>query len=120
MRSLHYAWFIVACAFLTLTITNGLSMGGLSVFDEELLNTFGWSRGSLKFRDFLTFAIAGAAGPFAGALADRYGVRPLIVAGSVLLAGGLCAYSRIESVAHLYAIRKQSLRLEACRDQAIL
>ena len=85
----HYHWVIAGSALFTLFVTNGITIGGLSVFDESLLQTFGWTRGALKFRDLLTLAIAGLIGPLAGALADRFGVRPLMAAGAVVLALGM-------------------------------
>ena len=42
-----YGWIVVACALLALLVTNGLTIGGLTVFDEVLIKEFGWSRGSL-------------------------------------------------------------------------
>lgn len=104
MKRLHYAWVIVACAFVTLAISNGMLLAGLSVFDEQLLSTFGWSRGTLKLRDFVTMAVAGLAGPVAGALADRYGVRPLMLTGALLLAGGMLAWSQVQSVTDMVLI----------------
>ncbi len=63
-----YGWIIAACAMVVLFTTNGLIIGGINVFDESLLKEFGWSRSDLKFRDLLTFALAGLLGPLAGAL----------------------------------------------------
>ena len=99
-----YGWVIVACAFVVLLISNGLTFSGITVFDEILLEEFGWSRGALKFRDLLTFVIAGLLGPFAGALVDRFGVRPLMAFGGALLSVALFVYSRIESANHMYVV----------------
>ncbi len=33
----HYPWIIVASALFALFVSNGVIIGGLSVFDEELL-----------------------------------------------------------------------------------
>lgn len=95
---------MVGLALTALLVTNGLTIGGLTVFDEVLLKEFGWSRGILKFRDLLMFGGAGLLGPLAGALADRFGVRPLMLFGSALMAGGFVLYSRIQSAAEMYGI----------------
>lgn len=99
-----YGWFIAISSMLVLFTTNGLIISGLRVFDPSLLAEFGWSRAELTFRDFLTFAIAGALGPLAGALADRFGVRKLMAVGAALLAVCLVAYSKISSATQMYAI----------------
>ncbi len=104
MPKFFYGWMIAVSAMLVLFVTNGLIISGIRVFDTSLLETFGWSRGALTFRDFLTFAIAGSLGPFAGALADRFGVKRLMYFGATLLVVLLFAYSRLQSTAGLYAI----------------
>jgi MFS family permease len=99
-----YGWVIVGCAMFSLLVANGFTIGGISVFDESLLREFGWSRATLKFRDLLTFAIAGLLGPVVGYLADRFGVRRLMMTGSVLLSLALVLYARIGSAAGMYGV----------------
>ena len=99
-----YGWTIALCALLTLLVTNGMTISGLTVFDEPLLKEFGWSRGGLKFKDLLQFALAGLLAPFAGALADRFGAKRMIMAGAAILAVCLATYSQLFSIAMLYAI----------------
>ncbi len=101
---LYYGWTIAACAMVALWVSNGLIIPGITAFDPSLLEEFGWSRGTLKFRDLITFALAGLLGPFAGALADRNGVRRYMVFGAALLAVCLVLYGRIQSALHMYAI----------------
>jgi MFS family permease len=99
-----YGWIIAVSAMLALLISNGMTLGGLTVFDEAILGDYGWSRGALKFRDTVTFVTAGVLGPLAGALADRYGVRPLMALGAVLLGAGFFLYPQVETLTHLYAL----------------
>ena len=72
-----FPWVIAILASLALMVSNGMSISGLSVFDESLLNEFGWNRGELKFRDMITLGVTGIAAPFLGILLDRLFYRGL-------------------------------------------
>jgi MFS family permease len=104
MKRIFYGWVITGCAFFALLVTNGLTFSGITVFDKSMLAEFGWSRGTLKFRDLLTMGLAGVLSPLAGAIADKYGVKWLMVAGAALLAVALLLYGFIGSALHMYAI----------------
>jgi MFS family permease len=81
-----------------------MTISGITAFDESLLKEFGWSRGGLKFRDLIQFALGGLLAPFAGALADRFGIKRLIMTGSVLLTLCFVAYSQVSSLPMVYGI----------------
>ena len=100
----HYRWFIAAFAGIALMVSNGQTISGLSVYDVEFINEFGWSRGEIKFRDMVTLLLTGLAAPFAGILLDRHGVRRCMLAGWAVLVVSYFAYSRLGSLAGLYLI----------------
>jgi sugar phosphate permease len=100
----YYPWVISGLALIVLLVTNGMTTTGLTAFDESLLKEFGWTRGELKFRDFITLITAGLLAPFAGALIDKVGTRKLLLFGSVLFAVLFFLYGRITSLTHLYLI----------------
>ncbi len=104
MKSKLLPWVVSLAALLLLMVSNGLTLTGITAFDEALIKEFGWSRGALKFRDLLTLLFTGLAAPFIGVLIDRLGVRPLIVVGSLLLAAAYFAYGQIQSLFHIYVI----------------
>jgi sugar phosphate permease len=99
-----YPWTMAGLALLMLLVTNGMTTTGLTAFDESLLKEFGWSRGDLKFRDFITLITAGLLAPFAGALIDKIGTRTLMLGGSALFAVLVYSYGQITSLTHLYLI----------------
>jgi len=109
-KRFYYGWVIATCTLLIMWITNGITLAGLTVFDEELLNFLGGAdgpdglRGALKFRDTITLLGGGLLAPLAGALADRIGVRPLMVVGLILLSVANFLYSRINSMGDIYGI----------------
>ena len=99
-----YPWFIAVFAGIALMVSNGQTISGLSVFDVEFINEFGWSRGEIKLRDMVTLLLAGLAAPFVGVLLDRYGVRRCMLAGWCVLILSYFAYSRLGSLTGLYLI----------------
>ncbi|UCG74173.1 MAG: MFS transporter [Chromatiales bacterium] len=109
-KRFYYGWIIAICSLVIMWITNGITLAGLTVFDEELLNFLGGEdgpdglRGALKFRDTITLLGSGLLAPLAGALADRIGVRPLMVVGLILLSVANFLYSRITSMGDIYGI----------------
>lgn len=101
---IFYGWVIVSCMFLMLSVAHGVTLAGIPIFDELILEELGISRGTLKFRDFITIMCAGLSGPLIGLLADRYGARKVIFAGLLVLSMALYSYSYITSPIHIYLI----------------
>jgi MFS family permease len=105
-----FRWIILICAFLILFVSNGMTLGGLTVFDLELLRALETSSGQqvalaeLKFRDLIMFVVAGTLGIAGGWLADRIGVKPPFIAGLALLALCNFVYSRVDSLLDIYWI----------------
>jgi MFS family permease len=98
-------WGIVLPAFLIIWISNALTLAGIAVFDREILVELGLSRGALKFGDTIQLLASAALAPVGGWIADRYGVRPAMLAGVFLLMGGLYGYSTIDSLTDIYLLR---------------
>ncbi|HRX90456.1 MAG TPA: MFS transporter [Steroidobacteraceae bacterium] len=90
-----YPWFVAFVGLAVLFISNGYTATALSVFDESLLNEFGWDRGPFKFRDLLTFAITAVVAPFVGIVIDRVNLKWLLITGMVLLSAGYFGYSQL-------------------------
>ncbi|MBT6113840.1 MAG: MFS transporter, partial [Candidatus Marinimicrobia bacterium] len=99
-----YGWIIVLSSFVILFISQAYTLGGLSVFDKEILREFGWTVGDYKLKGLITFLFAGLLAPFMGALADKHGVRPLMIVGTFLLAMGYFMYSKIATLTNVYII----------------
>jgi len=82
--------------------SNGLINTGLTVFDESLLEEFGWSVGELKTRDSISFLCAAVFVLATGYMVDRYGPRSMLLLGLSLLTLGYFFYGRISSLTELY------------------
>jgi hypothetical protein len=107
---LYYGWIIAIASGVILLVTNGMTLGGLNVFDKPLLEALSQVSGEpvslagLKTRDAITLAVSGLMAPLAGAAADRFGVRPLMVLGALLLSAGYFLYSTVDSLSDIYGI----------------
>ena len=95
---------IAVLGMIVILCSNGLTLTGITAFDETLLNEFGWSKSELKFRDTLNMVIAAFLMPVVGTVIDRFGVKNTMMGGLVLLAGLVYAYSYVTSLTHIYLI----------------
>ncbi len=87
-----------------LIVSNGLTLSGITIFDEAILTELNWTKSELKFRDFINLAVAALCAPFAGVFIDKYGAKRLIIIGLLIISILLYFYSFIEFTWHLYLI----------------
>lgn len=92
-----YRWVIVAAGGLIGCAAMG-AMFSLPVFLRPMSQETGWSVTGISTAMTIGFlAMAGASMAW-GALSDRIGTRPVVLAGSVLLAASLALASRVDSL----------------------
>jgi len=84
--------------------SNGLTLTGITAFDETLLDEFGWSKSQLKFRDTLNLVIASILAPFVGLVIDRFGVKNTMLVGLALLSLLIFSYGFVDNLMHIYII----------------
>jgi len=95
------AWRVLVATFVTLGLAYGFWYA-YSVFLVAFLREFGWSRSVVAGAFSLLVVVHGLTGPLLGWLVERFGPRPVIAAGGLVLAGGLLAGAHIAAVWHLY------------------
>jgi MFS family permease len=94
---LSYRWVIVGVGALMTCVGIG-AMFSLAVYLQPMSTETGWSRAGISSAmtiDFLTMGIAGFGW---GAVSDKFGTRPVVLSGAVLLGSGLCLASRSTSL----------------------
>ena len=81
-----YGWWVVLAAFLNLFFAVGLVFYGLPVFYTSLVDSLHFTRSQVTQGLFLGFVIVAPAFGFMGAILDRLGARPVLRAGTLLVA----------------------------------
>jgi MFS family permease len=84
---IHWAWVVAAVSFIAILGAAGFrSVPGVMM--NPLHHEFGWSHGVVGLAMSVNMTLFGLTAPFAAALMDRFGVRPVLTAALVLIAGG--------------------------------
>ena len=96
-----YGWVVVAVAFVTM----GLGVNARTAFSllyAPLLEEFGWERGLTAFAFSLGFFVSALLSPLMGTLMDRWGPRAVVIAGVLLVGGGMALAPLVREPWHLY------------------
>jgi sugar phosphate permease len=75
----HYAWTIIAVAFVTFLVSAGVRSAP-SVLIVPLEQDFGWTRAAISFAIGVQLLVYGLIGPFSAGLVDRFGLRKTLLA----------------------------------------
>ncbi|MBL8509464.1 MAG: MFS transporter, partial [Chitinimonas sp.] len=79
---------VLICAGIIVSLSMGIRHG-FGFFLQPITQDFGWNREVFALALGLQNLVWGAAQPFTGALADRYGAMRVLVVGALLYAAGL-------------------------------
>ena len=84
---LHWAWVVAAVSFVAILGAAGFrSVPGVMM--NPLHHEFGWSHGVVGLAMSVNMTLFGLTAPFAAALMDRFGVRPVLSVALLLIATG--------------------------------
>jgi MFS family permease len=92
---------IVVCGCVIATIAFG-PRSALGLFLTPMSAANGWSRETFAFAIALQTLVYGAAQPFVGAIADRFGTGRVIIAGAILYALGIAMMAHASTPGMLY------------------
>jgi MFS family permease len=83
----HWAWVVAAVSFVAILGAAGFrSVPGVMM--QPLHHEFGWSHGTVGLAMSVNMTLFGLTAPFAAALMDRFGVRPVLAGALTLIAAG--------------------------------
>src|ERR1043165_3060143 len=84
---LHWAWVVAGVSFVAILGAAGFrSVPGVMM--NPLHHEFGWTHGTVGLAMSINMTLFGLTAPFAAALMDRFGVRPVLSAALLLIATG--------------------------------
>ena len=84
----HYAWVVAAVTFFAALVAAGAA-GSVGVMMLPLQIEFGWTPAEISSALGLRLALFGLVAPFAAALFNRFGLRPVMIASFVLISAGM-------------------------------
>ena len=96
-------WLIVGALFL-ITFSMATPLASYGVFLPILAERFGWSRGAISAALSMNLLVGGVAGFAAGALADRYGPRLILVVTVILAGTAFALVSVVDALWQLYLL----------------
>ncbi|HVQ52475.1 MAG TPA: MFS transporter [Mycobacterium sp.] len=87
LARIHWAWVVAVVSFIAILGAAGFrSVPGVMM--NPLHHEFGWSHGVVGLAMSVNMTLFGLTAPFAAALMDRFGVRPVLSAALLLIATG--------------------------------
>ena len=98
----HYGWVIVFAAWLITFFCAGVQVGSFPVFFGELLDHFGWSRGTLAFGFTLNMMFMALLGPLAGAVLNSLGPSRTVCIGAAISGISIALISLTSRPWHFY------------------
>ncbi len=100
---MFYGWRVVGVCFAAAVFTWGLGDFGASVYLSEISKAHGWAISVVSSAITVFYLTNACCLPAVGAMIDRWGPRPVIGCGALLLASGVAAVGQLTELWHLYA-----------------
>jgi MFS family permease len=100
---MFYGWRVVGVCFVAAVFTWGLGVFGGSVYLAEIRAAHGWPTALVSSALTVFYLTNALSLPAVGWAIGRWGPRPVIATGALLLAAGVASVGRLEAVWQLYA-----------------
>lgn len=98
-------WLLVAALFLCTLLIQGMSLGGIAMFDKHVLDQLGTTRAAFKFRDLVYILSASFSCLIMAWLCEKIGVRAVVIIGLAALSCALAGYSVLSSLWMVYVLQ---------------
>jgi MFS family permease len=104
LRGMFYGWWMVALGCSIRMLGGGFHLYGFTIFFLPITQELGLSRAATSAVFSLARAEGAIEGPLAGYLIDRFGPRPMMLAGVILSGLGYMLLAGVESYAGFLAV----------------
>ncbi len=101
-RHIFYGWWIVLASTVICTFGFGIGLYSFGVFFKPMMGEFGWSRALTAAAFSMRRIEGGIVSPIVGWATDKYGPRPVIFTGGVLLGLGFILMYTVNSLILFY------------------
>jgi MFS family permease len=101
--NVSHVWLMIGVLFLCTLLVQGMSIGGIVMFDDRVMSALGISRSVLKFRDLIYIFTSSITCLFIAPLCERVGARWLVMAGLLSLSGVMVGYAYADNILLIYA-----------------
>lgn len=92
----HYAWIVAGAGFIALVMAAGFR-STTGVLIVPLHDEFGWTHATISLAVAVNLLVYGLASPFAAALVERFGLRPVMLIALGAIAASSLASTQMES-----------------------
>ena len=98
-----HQWGVIAACFILLGLFFGFNFM-FGIFMKPLIAEFGWTVSATSAAYTIYMAMVAVCGVLMGGLADRYGCRPVILAGSLLAGGSVALAGSVQNLWQFYLL----------------
>ncbi len=99
---IFYGWWIVVACLVIAIISWGLGVFGIGVYLHAIAQARGWSVGSISSAITVSVLLSSIASAFTGPAIGRFGPRPVMTLGALLLAGGGYLIGQVREPWHVF------------------
>lgn len=100
--SVFYGWRVVAACFVIASFAWGLGLFGSSVYLQAVTSAHGWPVAEVSSAITLFFLVSASVQRFVGRSIDRWGPRPVLTLGAVLMGTGVALIGQTRAAWQLY------------------
>ena len=100
-----WGWWIFGAALVGQFVTIGFAAQVTGAFLAPMIEELGWTRSQFVLAASVGFGVGGLTGFFIGPLIDRYGARPIMLAGATVAGIALILVSQVTELWQFIAVR---------------